>query len=95
MSLSGRFPTSSACLFGCGLHSTRARPSDFSGGQTPCVDVAIVLAPVVQACILIVCAGSLCGLLGALVGWLMGLFSTYVYEKDVYMHMHQVRAQIA
>ena len=81
--------------FFCCNRSTRVRPTVFSGGPTPSVAVSPVLALGVRGCIPVVCMGSYCGVSFALVGCLVGLVSTYVYEKDVNRHAQHVRARIA
>jgi hypothetical protein len=82
-------------LFGYGLRSACAGLPAFSGGPTPSVAVTLSLALVVLACIPALYVGSYCGVLVALFGWFMGLFSTYVYDKDVNKHTQQVMARIA
>ena len=69
-------------------------PSVFPGDPSPFVPVTPVSVPIVQFCVPVGRKGSFCGVLFALVGWLVGLVSTYSYERDVNRHAQQVRARI-
>jgi hypothetical protein len=54
-----------------------------------------VLDPRVRFCVPVGCMGSYCGVLFALFGCLVGLVSTYLYDKDVNRHAQQVMTRIA
>jgi hypothetical protein len=54
-----------------------------------------LLASEVLSCVSIVSLGSYSGVLIVVFGWFVGLFSTYVHERDVNRHTQQVRARIA
>ena len=54
-----------------------------------------LLASAVLSCVSVAFVGSYSGDLIAVFGWFVGLFSTYVQERDVNKHTQQVRARIA
>ena len=93
--LSDCVPIGSMYLFISDLRSACARLSVFSGGATPGVSDSFLLASEVLACVSFVSVGSYGGVLFALFGWLVGLFSTHVRERDVNKHTQQARAVIA
>ncbi len=79
-------PIGCMCLFISDLRSACARLPVLSGGATPGVSVSLLLASEVLARVSFVYVGSYGGILFALFGWLVLLFSTYVRERDVNKH---------
>ena len=92
--LSCYVPIGSMCLVISVLRSGRARLPIISGSATPGFSVSL-LASEVMSCGSIVSVGSYSGVLIVVFGWFVGLFSTYVHERDVNRHTQQVRARIA
>ncbi len=84
--LSGCVLVGSMCLFDGDLRSACARFPVFSRVATPGVAVSLLLASEVRAFVSVVSVGSNGGVLFALFAWLVGLFSTYVHERDVSRH---------
>ena len=86
VSLSSGFSGGVGRVWGRGALPAPVLPSVFSGGPSRFVAITPVLVPIVQFCVPVGCKGSNCGVLFALFGCLVGLVSTYSYERDVNRH---------
>ena len=92
--LSGCVPIGSMCMVSSVLRSGCARLPIISGSATPGFSVSL-LASEVLSCGSIVFVRPYSGVLIDVFGWFVGLFSTYVQERDVNKHTQHVRARIA
>ena len=92
--ISGCVPIGSTCLVSSVLRSACARLLVISGSATPGSSVSL-LASAVLSCVFVAYVGSYSGNLIVVFGWFVGLFSTYVQERDVNKHTQHVRARIA
>ena len=82
------------CLVSSVLRSACARLLVISGSATPGVSVSL-LGSEVLSCVFVVFVRSYSGVSIVLFGLFVGLFSTYVHERDVSRHAQQIRARIA